>query len=241
MHSVKPFGNSTLSCGSGSIATPPECPWIALKYDMCLEELGFKQFRILFLAPPPFCQNRNPIIEWPLRSTLKEFPLLFVDFFNNVFIFDCSVGFPRNILIMSLQSDHCFWYDVARMIISSRIDVHPLSFAWRNGDGCQRYCWFHSRSCFGNRFPWSSMLFVLNRFCRLVYVLFKSIYNSDPRGGSVLKHRSDLNLNTLPQNTYAEWIPKKKKHCSCKTKLFEKYTFWKIQKQKNWKKQTWKL
>ena len=37
-----------------------------------------------------------------------------------------------------------------------RNNVHPLSFAQRNGDGCQRYCWFHSRSCFCNRLPKAS-------------------------------------------------------------------------------------
>ena len=33
--------------------------------------------------------------------------------------------------------------------------------------------------------------------CRFVYVLFNSIHNSNPRGGSVLKQRSDLNFNTV--------------------------------------------
>ena len=44
MFSVNPFGNNTLSCSSGSMAISPECLWIALKYEMCLEELGFKQY-----------------------------------------------------------------------------------------------------------------------------------------------------------------------------------------------------
>ena len=43
MYSVNSFGNSTLSCNSGSIAIPPECLWIDLQYRICLEELGFKQ------------------------------------------------------------------------------------------------------------------------------------------------------------------------------------------------------
>ena len=41
------------------------------------------------------------------------------------------------------------------------------------------------------------MLFVFDGFCRLVYVLFNSIHDSNPRGGSVLKQRSDLNFNTI--------------------------------------------
>ena len=56
MYSVNPFGNSTLSCNAGSIALSPECPWIAPKYEMCLEELGFKQHWNLFLASPPFAR-----------------------------------------------------------------------------------------------------------------------------------------------------------------------------------------
>ena len=44
MYSVNSFGNSTLSCNSGSIAIPPECLWIDLQYRICMEELGLKQY-----------------------------------------------------------------------------------------------------------------------------------------------------------------------------------------------------
>ena len=83
------------------------------------------------------------------------------------------------------------------MFIIPRIHVHPLSFMQRNGDGCQRYCWFRSWSCFGNKFPSSSILFIFNGFCRFGLVLFNSIDNANPRSGSVLKQRSDLNFNTF--------------------------------------------
>ena len=53
MHSAKSSGNRTLSCNVGSKRLPPECPWIALKYRKCLEELGFKQYRNLFFGPRP--------------------------------------------------------------------------------------------------------------------------------------------------------------------------------------------
>ena len=33
------------------------CPWIALKYRKCLEELGFKQYWNLFFGPPPFAKK----------------------------------------------------------------------------------------------------------------------------------------------------------------------------------------
>ena len=62
MFSVTPFANSTLSCSSRSTAIPLECPWIALKYEMCLEELGFKQYWNLFLAPPLFWSCRGNLI-----------------------------------------------------------------------------------------------------------------------------------------------------------------------------------
>ena len=41
------------------------------------------------------------------------------------------------------------------------------------------------------------MLFVFNGFCRLGYVFFNTIQNSNPRSGSVLKQRSDLNFNSV--------------------------------------------
>ena len=53
MYSVNPFGNSTLSCNAGSIALPPEYPWIARRYRNWLEKYEFKQYWNLFLAPPP--------------------------------------------------------------------------------------------------------------------------------------------------------------------------------------------
>ena len=50
MYSVKSSGNSTSSCNA-------ECPWMALKYRKCLEELGFKQYWNLFFGPPPFARK----------------------------------------------------------------------------------------------------------------------------------------------------------------------------------------
>ena len=41
------------------------------------------------------------------------------------------------------------------------------------------------------------MLFVFIGFCRLDNVLFNAIHNSNPRDGSVLKQRSDLNFKTV--------------------------------------------
>ena len=127
MYSVDPFGNSTLSCNSGSKTIPPKSPWIALKYRMCLEELGFKQYWHLFFLSSSSGQNRYQIVEWPLQSTHRN--LFF--FWNSSTIssnYHCSFGFPRNCLIMSKQSDHCFWYDVALSITTTRIDVHPTFF-----------------------------------------------------------------------------------------------------------------
>ena len=57
MYSVKSSGIGTLSCNAGSTRLPPECPWIALKYRKCLEELGFKAVLKLCLWSSSFCQK----------------------------------------------------------------------------------------------------------------------------------------------------------------------------------------
>ena len=49
-----------------------ECPWIALKYKKCWEELGFKQYWNLFR------QESYPSFNGPLRSTIETFPWTFL-------------------------------------------------------------------------------------------------------------------------------------------------------------------
>ena len=42
---------------AGSTRLHPECPWIALKYRRCSEELVFKQYWNLFFCSPPFARK----------------------------------------------------------------------------------------------------------------------------------------------------------------------------------------
>ena len=80
------------------------------------------------------------------------------------------------------------------MIIPSGINVtHSLS---RRGTETGVSVVDFIRGLASARFPYSSMLFVFKGFCRLDNVLFNSIHNSNPRGGPVLKQRSDLNFRT---------------------------------------------
>ena len=89
-------------------------------------------------------------------------------------------------------------YDVALMIVTSGINVDPLSFAWRNGDGCQRYCLFHSRCCFCKRFPSSFMLFVLPWFLSFRFRTFQFHSQFEP------KRRSCLETEMGPEFQYCK-------------------------------------
>ena len=48
--------------------------------------------------------------------------------------------------------------------------IHFLSRE-RNGDGCQRYCWFHSRSCFSNGFLLKLHVLCLQWFLSFPFLL----------------------------------------------------------------------
>ena len=87
----------SLSFTAGSTRLPPECPWTALKYRKCLEELGFKPILEPFLWSSSICQERYPIVTWPLRSTIE----LCLEFFHNLVKSHCSIIFSRNWLITS--------------------------------------------------------------------------------------------------------------------------------------------
>ena len=57
MCSAKSFGNHTLSCNVGSMCFPPEWLRIARRYGRVSGELGFTQYRNLYLIPPPLCKK----------------------------------------------------------------------------------------------------------------------------------------------------------------------------------------
>ena len=71
-----------------------------------------------------------------------------------------------------------------------------LSFKNRNRNGSQRYQRRLSWSCFTNKSPRSSMLFLLGLH-RLCHVLVYSAHDSNPRGCAVLKQSSKENFNTV--------------------------------------------
>ena len=120
MYSVNPSGNSTLSCNSGSISLPPECPWIC-----SVEEVRIQTILKSFLGSSSFRQNRYPIVNWPLQSTIE---LYLPEFFQDV---------------------------VSRTGTETEDSV----------------CGFSRGLALATGPPWSSMLFILDGFCRFGHVL----------------------------------------------------------------------
>ena len=113
MHSVNPFGNSTLSCNVGSIAFSPECPWIALRYKKWLEEFGFKQYWNLFLAAPPFARDDIPSSSghWEAPSTFFFFlhSSIMSLYWNAPSLSRWSVWSCRGNRVMALDTSKHFW------------------------------------------------------------------------------------------------------------------------------------
>ena len=74
------------------------------------------------------------------------------------------------------------------------VDQFPFSNKTRNWR--QLYCGLLSWSCFCNGFHRSYVLFFNGRH-RFFHVLINAIHDSDPRNGSVLKQRWNLNFDTV--------------------------------------------
>ena len=120
MYSVKSSGNSTLSCNAESTRLPPECPWIALNYRKCLEELEFNQYWNLFLGLLPFArrviQSLTGHCEVPSNFSLNSSMI-------------SSPGFPENLLgSFSLAISEILDSNISLQFVTmSLLIVHSLS------------------------------------------------------------------------------------------------------------------
>ena len=174
MYSVNPFGDSTLSFSLKSIATPPECPWIALKYEMCLEELGLKQYWNLFLPPPIDIQSFSDHGEAPSNFSFLHSSKTS----SNRTAPSISRGTVR-----SCRSNRVMAFDTWQHVWSwwsLCFNVYPCSVTYNNRNGRQRHCGLQSWSSFGNKSHRSTMPFLLglHRFCN---VLDNSAHDSNTR------------------------------------------------------------
>ena len=147
-----------------------------------------------FSWPSSLCQNRYPIVEWPSAKHHRTFSSCILPRRRQIELlrqfpeglFDHVVAIGSCLLTLDNTCDHVI------VVFQCR----SISVTNRNRNEISRHCGLQLWSCFGNRSPQSSMVFLLglHRFC---HVLVNSSHDSNPRGCAVLKQRFDQNFNTV--------------------------------------------
>ena len=166
MYSAKSSGNSMLSCHVGSTRLPLECPWIALKYKKCMEDLGLKHYWNLFFGPPPFRQESSPSINCPFRRTIN-------------FTAPSSRGIAK-----SCRSKLIMEFDTAKQPCWMVLNRNS------NKRQCHSKLWsLLSLHC---RFPCTDKFNAFNKnFWRFCDVFVDTVHDTNPRAANLTHHQSE--------------------------------------------------
>ena len=101
-----------------------------------------------FLLSYSFCQEANPSLNWPVRSSRKPW----LEQFCQIVTSYCSIFFS-NWIVMSQWSDHKLWYFQTTLAEFAWFNVYPFSLTIRNRHKRQRSSGVGRGLAFATGFP----------------------------------------------------------------------------------------